>query len=461
MVGVFILNVLAINVSAQDLAVERTSPKNADSLTIWNALEKGKWQPGFRYYFMSTNNTEGLTDYHAHAAAAHLKYETAPWKGFKAGIGGAFVYKINASDLTRPDSSTGKMNRYEIGLFDVEYPKASTLARWEELYLSYTFKNTTIKAGRQFINTPFINPQDGRMRPNAVSGAWMTSKVRYTQIEVGFINALSPRSTCRWFSVGNSIGLYPQGLNEDGSKSAYAGQLKSNGILVGGISRSFPFGVKLQLWNQYVVNIFNTILLQADTRHKIDSLSGITAGLQVTTQQKVNNGGSENKEFAYFSGDRHPLVISTKLGWNNRRWDLSVNYTRITDNGRYLMPREWGKDPFYTFMPRERNSGYGDVNAWVGKMMYTLPGKGSSLSLDAGYFDMPDLKDYRLNKFGMPSYYQLNAELKHQFKKVADGLDLKLLYVYKKQSGNSRLPDKNVINKVNMSLYSVIVNYEL
>jgi hypothetical protein len=31
------------------------------------------------------------------------------------------------------------------------------------------------------------------------------------------------------------------------------------------------------------------------------------------------------------------------------------------------MPREWGRDPFYTFMPRERNEGYGDVNADIDK----------------------------------------------------------------------------------------------
>jgi hypothetical protein len=30
------------------------------------------------------------------------------------------------------------------------------------------------------------------------------------------------------------------------------------------------------------------------------------------------------------------------------------------------MPREWGRDPFY-FMPRERNEGYGDVNAIMTK----------------------------------------------------------------------------------------------
>ena len=35
----------------------------------------------------------------------------------------------------------------------------------------------------------------------------------------------------------------------------------------------------------------------------------------------------------------------------------------------FLMPREWGREPFYTFLPRERNEGLGGVNAWTCQLM--------------------------------------------------------------------------------------------
>lgn len=34
------------------------------------------------------------------------------------------------------------------------------------------------------------------------------------------------------------------------------------------------------------------------------------------------------------------------------------------------MPREWGREPFFTFLPRERNEGFGDVHALMGKLSY-------------------------------------------------------------------------------------------
>ena len=61
------------------------------------------------------------------------------------------------------------------------------------------------------------------------------------------------------------------------------------------------------------------------------------------------------------------------MGWKNNRWETTLNYNRITTHGRYLMPREWGRDPFFTFFPRERNEGLGDVHAIVGKLNYKIP----------------------------------------------------------------------------------------
>ena len=36
------------------------------------------------------------------------------------------------------------------------------------------------------------------------------------------------------------------------------------------------------------------------------------------------------------------------------------------------MPREWGKEPFYTFLPRERNEGLGNIHAFTVKAFLNL-----------------------------------------------------------------------------------------
>lgn len=122
------------------------------------------------------------------------------------------------------------------------------------------------------------------------------------------------------------------------------------------------------------------------------------------------------------------------------------------------MPREWGREPFFTFMPRERNEGFGDVHALVIKTAYNFPKVGLKTSLQAGYFRLPDVKNVALNKYGMPSYRQVNAEVRYS-PKFASKLDLQVLYVYKNKQGNTYQNPGFVFNKVNMGLYNVVINY--
>ena len=170
-----------------------------DTASILSAFKHGKVNGHFRYFFMATNNTRNLTDYYANAAGGGTRFETASFHGFRFAVGGSYVFNIASSDLAVPDSTTGLFNRYEIGLFDVEQPSHTDgIDRLEELYLRYQLKSSDITFGRQFINTPFLNLQDGRMRPGAVEGIVIRWKEwELADIESGFIYAMSPRSTSR------------------------------------------------------------------------------------------------------------------------------------------------------------------------------------------------------------------------------------------------------------------------
>src|SRR6476620_9483252 len=145
-------------------------------------------------------------------------------------------------------------------------------------------------------------------------------------------------------------------------------------------------------------------------------------------------------------------------GIKSERFDASLNYTRIFKEARYLMPREWGREPFFTFMPRERNEGFGDVQAFVIKTAYSFPKAGLKTSLQVGHFQLPDVKNVALNKYGMPSYNQLNAELRYTPTFVTK-LDLQFLYVYKDGTGNTYQNPGTIFNKVNMALYNIVINY--
>lgn len=432
-----------------------------DSTSLLSAFKKGHFNGHFRYYFMTTQNQKGLTDYYANAAGGGLRYETAKFHGFQFAVSGFYTFNVGSSDLGKADTTTGQYNRYEIALFDVEDPyNKKDNDRLEELFLKYNYKKSFVILGKQLINTPFINLQDGRMRPTGVDGFWFElNEIKKTKIEGGWLYSISPRGTTKWFDVGESIGVYPVGVNSSGTKSQYATNLESKGVFLLGTHFDIGKNLKLHGWDVFTENIFNTAMLQADFSFPVNSKGNIFASAQVIRQDALNNGGNEDADKTYFEKGAKAMTFGAKAGWKNKQWEASINYNRITADGRYLMPREWGREPFFTFMPRERNEGFGDVHAIMGKVNYNMPKIRVKTSLSAGYYKLPDVKNYRLNKYGVPSYTQVNADVRYAFNKVLKGLEAQLLVVAKLKEGETYNNKKFEFNKVDMVLYNFVLNY--
>lgn len=432
-----------------------------DSTSLLSAFKRGHFNGHFRYFFMSTQNQKGLTDYFANAVGGGLRYETAKFNGFQFAVSGFYTYNIGSSDLGKTDSITGQSNRYEIALFDVEDPyNKNDIDRLEELYLKYNYRKTNIIIGKQIINTPFINLQDSRMRPTGVDGIWVESnEIKKLKIEAGWLYSISPRSTTRWYNPGESIGVYSTGVNIDGTKSGYQGNLKSKGLFIIGTHVELARNVKLHGWNLLAENIFNTALLQTDISFPLKNNNSLFTSAQVIRQDAVNNGGNKDVANTYFEKGGKAITFGIKAGWKNKRWETSINYNRITNDGRYLMPREWGQEPFFTYLSRERNEGLGNVSAVMGKVNYAVPKVRIKSSFAAGYYSLPDVNDYRLNKYGVPSYIHMRADVQYSFAGIMKGMDAQLLIVSKIREGETYNNKKFEFNKVNIMLYNFVLNY--
>lgn len=431
-----------------------------DSNSLVYAFKNGRVNGHLRYFFMATDNASGLSDYHANAAGGGIKFTTAKFKGFQASISGFFTFNIGSSNLSATDPLTKQRNRYEIGLFDISNPEnKSDIDRLEELFLKYQFKKATIILGKQLINTPFVNLQDGRMRPTEAGGLWTEiNSIQKTKIEGGAINQIAPRGTVRWYSAEQSIGIYSGGLNIDGSRSNYAGNTRSKGLLLLGVTNQSLKNTTLQVWNLFTENVFNAILVQADLKKPISKKGSLMGGVQLIAIQKTGNGGNDDISKRYMQQSA-AFTFGGNIGWETERWKTSFNFNRITKKGRYLMPREWGRDPFYTFMSRERNEGLSDTYAYVIKLGYNVPKRSLKSSVAYGYFDLPDINDPAANKYGMPSYHQMNFDLRYDFKGFLNGMGAQLLYVHKFKIGKEPLSPSTVINKVDMGLWNVVLNY--
>ncbi|TND07527.1 MAG: hypothetical protein FD123_3079 [Bacteroidetes bacterium] len=437
-------------------------------------IKKSSYGISVRSFFMSTINEGKPKDDHAQAVGVAPFYKTPLFGGRRSTDGFRFTVKghviINAfsSALDEPDPVTGQINRYETGLFDVtDISNKYELFRLGELNLSYQRKQFKFVAGRQVLQTPFINIQDGRMFPTSEEAAWIEQKLGGKKCDVklqgGWITRFGPRSTMKFYNPGTSIGLYPSGVSDSGAKSGYPGNVQSNGVGVAGVI--LKKGIcATEAWNTYIENVSNTALFLNTCTWKIGKDStrnrSMAIGAQLIRQDASGKGGNPDSTLRYQEVKSKNWVYGFRAAYNGKDWNVTANYTRIEKLSRFLFPREWGRDPFYTFLPRERCEGLGDVHAFTvtfEKKWGTVLKSGTGL----GYYDLPDVKNFRLNKYAMPSYYQGNVFLQFTPGKKWKGFDLFLLVMAKKGVGETYGSSRYTYNRVDMLHINLVINYTL
>jgi hypothetical protein len=313
------------------------------------------------------------------------------------------------------------------------------------------------------LQTPFMNMQDGRMRPTIEEGVWMTLKPhKKLTINGGYIWSLSPRSTIEWFKVGESLGIYGQGLNTDGTKSNYKNNIESNGFSMVNIAIKPAENLEINIWDGYFDNVMNTVLVEVKNENIVFAKHfRLYENIMFIHQDALENGGNINQSLTYINKGAQANVISARVGLKNKKIDWNINYTHITNDGRYLMPREWGRDPFYTFMARERNEGLGGLNAYTTNVTLSLFNTNLKSGIGYGYYTLPDVTNFRLNKYGMPSYHQMNLSSSYNFDKFWKGLEIRMLIVGKLNATDKTIDPRFIYNKVNMINLNLIVDLKI
>jgi hypothetical protein len=457
---------LSFPLAAQEVRANDTVTvsKKSKRTSIAEFFKQSKWEFHARTFFMATVNEGELKDDYAMAQGAGIGLITKPIKGLQFGMSGYFNFNLFSSDIADPDSITGQRNRYEIGQFDINDPgNRFKMLRLEEIYIKYSISKSNITVGRMELNTPFMNPQDGRMRPTVESAVWVNVKEsEKIGLSGGYIFGISPRSTFDWYKVQSSVGIYPQGLNTDGSKSNYRDSIKSAGFLMGNLYYKPVKNITINIWNGMFLNIMNTLLVDFKSeQHLKKKPVTFYQGLMYIRQDAIKDGGNPEPSKTYINKNAASNAISSQIGMKYKMLNANINYTHIFSTGRYLMPREWGRDPFYTFMPRERNEGSGNVHAVSSNFTVILAKEKLKTTLSYGFYKLPDPTDVRLNKYGMPSYHQLNLASSYTFTNILKGLEIRMLIASKFNANNNFEQPKYIYNKVNMVNFNLIVDLRI
>lgn len=416
---------------------------------------KGQLSGQWRTYFQSTFNDQELKDFSALATGGYIKYVHPIGKQFK--VGGAMYTSINLGiqDLTIPDELTGRVSRYEAGLFDVEDLGDQVILFPGELFLQYTNELHELTLGRMKIKSPFINPQDGRMIPTLEQGVWYTYQPDKWKLQVGAFNQIAPRSTSGFMTIGESIGKYPIGRQRDGTRSQYAGNTHSDFIAVLNVDYQVSDKVKLEAWDFWVDNVFNAFYLKPSWNlADKTSLSG-----EWLFQHRIGNGGNRADSLRYFV-DNSSHILGLQVNQDIGKVKFSIGYNHILKGGRFLSPREWGREFLFSFQKRERSEGAANnhaVVAYIDRLFVGNKHKWRGI-LSIGHHWKPDVLDAADNKYAQPNYLHLNVDI-FWIPQRLDGLRPELLLTYKK--GNGDFPDNPnfILNKVDLFQINLIVNY--
>ena len=131
------------------------------------------------YYFMEDYDSASTSDNSVWANGGQLSYKTDSFNGLRLGT------TFQTSHITNIDDTAGKQNK----------TMNSSGSVMSEAYLSYTYKNTTLKTGRQFVSLPLIKGSGSRLIKESFEGTFLTNTdIPDTKISLGKVTKYQTRT---------------------------------------------------------------------------------------------------------------------------------------------------------------------------------------------------------------------------------------------------------------------------
>lgn len=411
-------------------------------------------QGHFRNYFMNTINTGMLKDYYTNATGGAVKIVTKNFKGFEVGAKASFTYETFGADLDMEDPVLGKASKWEYELYDVlDKGNVNGLPRLEELYMRYSFGSSYLSYGRlETEYTPLLNSSDGRMKPFVHQGAWGHFNLHPRHLlNVGWLSGVSPRSTTEWLGLEEAIGLFNNGFQPNGTEARYQGNYPSKGLAVLNYNYSSN-KFNLHVYDFYLDKVHNTVWMEMDYE-----LSNFNLGMQYVFQSPLRFSEKLSYQNRYLQPHEKARVISSQLGWKNGNFHVALAYTHAFDTGRFLFPKELGRDQFFTSMSRSRLEGLGNVNVYKLQAGFLIPSPELHLGVEFQELKGPQSGNTNFNRYNLDESFQVNTRATYSVSGFMEGLSFDLLWVYRKNRNHTDAA--NSFNKSNYNQFNFVTNF--
>jgi hypothetical protein len=408
---------------------------------------------------MSTFNENDLTNYSIMVSHLNLKMVYSPnsWLSFKmAGVG---LVNYVTDNLLVIDPTTGFGPIYEANLWSPRYMSGTSEFMLSETSATFKLKRHSLEIGRFVKDTPIMNGEKWPF-PNALQGLWYKmQQSNKIQLQFGLINRIASRFSGDFLWMGESIGQAGWGVGLDGNLSQYYMATSSDYLGILNFSWESKKGLKLNIWDYHLDNISNTLFLETDVLLSPEKQLSFSA--QAIIQSRIGEGGNANPDLRYFT-DEQSYSFGFRLKKKFEQSSLELNYNRITGNGRMLMPREWGVEPFYTLQRRTRLEGASGATSLVARYNQAIiKSYGEfNFSTSAGLHDLANPRiDYAENKYFQPSNVNLDLAVKFSPVKHLKGASLELFLMHRFLNQDIENEPEYIINRVNFTQIDITFNY--
>lgn len=436
-------------------------PRDTGIHTIADFFQLSKLHGHVRNHFMATINQGALKDYWTNGTGAALKFETAKFYGLQLGVKGIFTFQTFSSDLNETDSLVNRSAKWEKELYDVNRPNEKyDLDRLEELYLKFNFGRSFLSVGRFGVHThPLFLARDSRMKPFAYEGVWTEiNELKNNQFTLGWITGVSPRGMIEWFPINEAIGTLSNGLQPNGTPAHYHEKAHTKGIGVLGINSKVVKNLSMQYWGFWFHKLTYMNWLQFDYERQ-HWFTGVQYVLQTAAKKQAELDYADR----YMQPDEVGNVLSAQLGThtNNQSLVVSVAYLHSFKSGRFLFPRELGREDFYVSQPRSWIDGFGNTNVYQLCLTYQPARQGwHNLSIETrlSYWDDPGVNHAEGNKYNFINFYQVTVDARYRFERWLKGLELRLVYLCKYTPDVENVALTNIFYRTNLHHFSLIAD---
>lgn len=336
-----------------------------------------------RLGYISQNN-EASGDSYATALGGQLKYETKPWNDVKLGAAAYVSEKLHFA--------SGNGERLSPDFFDAN---GDSFVYLGEAYIDYSASDITLRAGRQLIETPFVESDDIRMLPNSFEAAMATySGIEKTTVVAGYAQ--------RWAGYDSPTG-HNDSLNEF---KKFGENHDSSGLYLLGMTNESFEGLALQGW-LYLIDKYSDIAY-ADATYtlKMDETSGaeFCAQYALFDENKDSNGNATGIDGHVYGAGVNVNVAMVTLG---------AAYNRTANDNEKFITNGLGGGPYYTSMEEMTIDGMIDAKAYSGTVMLDLAAVGAEglcVTAAVGVFKSAPM-DAKVREFDIAATYGVSKTI--------------------------------------------------